>query len=325
MVIKNKYVIGCLVQFYEIEMLREYVDSCIQMIQSIQNPENITFHFGLGMQTYLEHPEYPDTLTDIDKVFTSEMGRIIFSGSRVKVERYTDKEELYNIAAYRRNLCWEWCNKTDFVLWGETDSLWPRETISIIEQVSDSFAGETPKFILSFAYRVNWDSSWDVTRHPLFELEKFQDNNEWMLNNEASEKSYMTLERMYEINDTVKEYEIIQIDNPKADGSCLVISSELIRSGVNIPHSIILCGEDESFLRMAKTVMGKNFVQYIVKNILRVHNRRHPKKRMYVAGENNPNGFCDNRKGQWWVDLEQKSKFNLETLSQQKKSMRFES
>ena len=32
-------------------------------------------------------------------------------------------------------------------------------------------------------------------------------------------------------------------------------------------------------------MMGKNFRQFVVKNILKVHNRNHPKKREYVQGE----------------------------------------
>jgi hypothetical protein len=40
---------------------------------------------------------------------------------------------------------------------------------------------------------------------------------------------------------------------------------------------------------------------------------------MYILNENNPQGFCDERKGDWWVELEQKSKYNLNNLFNQVK------
>lgn len=315
MKLKNKYVVGCHVMWYEIEMFPEYIRSCVQMMDGIENTENVTFHFCFNFQEHLEKCEigFNPIIEKIDE----ELAELIGLGIVVENSKITE-EEFYNIAKYRRDLNHNYCEDVDFVLWGETDSLWPKETLQIIEQVQPVFGEETPKFILSFASRVNWDSSWDVTRHPLFELEKFQDNDEWVLGNEASEKSYMTLERMNEINSNV-DIEILELNEPKADGSCLVISSELIKSGVNIPHALLHCGEDESFLRMAKLVMGSNFKQYLVKNILRVHNRRHPRKRMYIKNEDNPRGFCDIRKGEWWKRLENSSKYNMENLRTQKK------
>jgi hypothetical protein len=132
----------------------------------------------------------------------------------------------------------------------------------------------------------------------------------------------MTLERMNEINNIpLEEVDIVEMMEPKADGSCLIISSELIRSGVNIPRSLIHCGEDESFLQMAKIIMGSAFRQFNFNNILRVHNRRHPHKRTYVLNEDNARGFCDDRKGKWWKVLEDSSKFNLGTIRQQVKSI----
>jgi hypothetical protein len=84
-----------------------------------------------------------------------------------------------------------------------------------------------------------------------------------------------------------------------------------------------LCGEDTSFGEMAKKIMGDNFVQYCVKNVLRVHNRRHPRKRTGVLGEDNPRGVQD-KKGSWWGILEYASKENLDNLHKQKNFNRVE-
>jgi hypothetical protein len=70
---------------------------------------------------------------------------------------------------------------------------------------------------------------------------------------------------------------------------------------------------------MAKLLLGDRFVQFVIKNILRVHNRRHPKKRLYISNENNPRGFCGDAKGNWWPILTKMSKENLASLRYQHK------
>ena len=319
MVLKNKYVVGCLVQFYEIEMLPEYIASCKQMLEGIENPENVTFDFTIGLQEHFEKIDYEAFGEIFLGPIIRKFEKIISNFLNYNISVKDTEDEFYNIASYRRDLNYNYCNDVDFVLWGETDSLWPQQTLQIIEAVSE-MKESVPKFVLSFATRVNWDPSWDKIRHPLFRNEKFTEDDSWVLGNEASEKAYMSLDRMNEINSQAKNIEFDVFSQPKADGSCLVISSELIKSGVNIPHALLHCGEDESFLRMAKLIMGNQFTQYHVKNILRVHNRRHPKKRMYVLGEDNPRGFCTaEKKGDWWLFLEKYSKENLENLEKQVK------
>lgn len=343
MKLKNKYVVGCLVMWYEVEMFPEYIKSCVQMMEGIENPENVTFDFCFNFQEHFEkidweklnerfnlnidfskNVHWSNGIRNMVDVFVAQFPRV---GNNIVIDWKGNNQidsGFYNIAWYRRKLNHNYCEKVDYVLWGETDSLWPDVTLQCIENVHETLGTETPKFILSFASRVNWDSSWNITRHPLYENIEFQDNDEWVLNNEASEKSYMSIERMNEINCNGESIELLELHEPKADGSCLVISSELIKSGVNIPHALLHCGEDESFLRQAKLVMGSNFRQYLVKNVLRVHNRRHPKKRMYIKNEDNPRGFCDERKGDWWKKLENSSKYNLENLRLQKKFIKIE-
>jgi hypothetical protein len=161
-----------------------------------------------------------------------------------------------------------------------------------------------------------------VITHPLFESIPYQDDENWIFNNPASEKSYMSLEQMNEINNiSPDKIQVQALTEPKADGSCLVFTSELLKSGVTLPHSLIHHGEDESILRVAKRIMGDEFVQFNFKNILRVHNRRHPQKRKFILNEDNPTGICNaEKKGHWWVELEEKSKHNLETMFKQVKS-----
>lgn len=320
--ISNKYVVGVHVMFYEIEMLPEYVDACIGMIHGIDNKENITFHFTWNTSEYFEQIDTSViSIQELNNRFYQQVDRIERTGCKLIIDIKDNNAEVYNIADYRRDLNYNFCRSNDFILWGETDSLWPRETIEIIEQVNSYASTQSiSKYVLFFSERKMWDPSWEVIEHNDFTDITFIDNNDWALENLASSKSYMTLGQMYEVNDKAVELDIRILNTPKFDGSCLVIKSDLIKSGINIPQSLLCSGEDTSFADIAKLLLGDQFVQFVIKNILRVHNRRHPKKRMYISNENNPRGFCGNAKGNWWVVLEKISKENLASLRYQHKT-----
>ena len=309
--------------FYEIEMLPEYIDACIGMLKGIENKENITYHFTWNESEYFEKIDTSIISKESlrAKLF-DQIVRIKQLGANVIIQTKDNDSPVYNIADYRRDLNYNYCTLYDFVLWGETDSFWPKETFSIIEQI-DEYAIENNinKYVLFFSERKMWDDGWKVIEHNDFTNIQFIDNNEWALTNLASSKSYMTLDQMYEINNKADELDIRMLNEPKFDGSCLVIKSDLIKSGVNIPQSLLCSGEDTSFADMAKLLLGDQFVQFIVKNILRVHNRRHPKKRLYILNENNPRGFCGKEdKGNWWQILQSMSKQNLASLRYQAKT-----
>lgn len=319
MELKNKYIVGVHVMFYEIEMLPEYVDACLAMVQNVQNKENVTFHFTWNESEYFEKVDTSVISKEsLRSKFYNQIDRIERSGAKFIIEIKDNDSPVYNIADYRRDLNYNYCTQFDFVLWGETDSFWPRESLSIIEQVDEySLQQNINKYVLFFSERKMWDAGWKVIEHNDFTNEQFIDTPEWNLNHWASSKSYMTIDQMNEINDKAQELDIRILKEPKFDGSCLVIKSDLIKSGVNIPQALLCSGEDTSFADMAKLLLGNQFVQYVVKNILRVHNRRHPRKRCYILNENNPRGFCGKEKGDWWDILHDMSKENLATLRMQ--------
>lgn len=313
MKLTKSYIIGAHVMFYEIEMLGEYIDACVGMLKDIENPENIAFHFTWNTSEYFERIDTNRiSKQQLDDKFFKEVARI---NTRVIIDTKDNSTGPYNIADYRRDLNYRFCNHYDFILWGETDSLWPKETLHTIESVEEyAQTSNINKYVLYFSDRKMWDSSWKVIEHDDFTDAVFIDDGVWPLENEASSKSYMSLDRMYEINDKVDQLNITTLSVPKFDGSCLVIKSDLIKSGVNIPHALLCSGEDTSFADMAKLVLGDQFIQFVIKNILHVHNRRHPNKRLYILNENNPRGFCGSEKGDWWQILQTMSKQNLATL-----------
>jgi hypothetical protein len=319
MKLKNKYIVGVHVMFYEIEMLAEYIDSCIGMVHDITDKENVTFHFTWNMSEYFERIDTSIiSLQELNSRFYQQVDRIERIGCNLIVDIKTSEHDVYNIADYRRDLNYNYCTKFDFILWGETDSLWPKETLLITEQINEySIQNNINKYVLFFSERKMWDDSWKVIEHNDFTNETFIDTQEWALTHPASSKSYMSLNQMYSINDKADQLDIRVLNNPKFDGSCLVIKSELIKSGVNIPQSLLCSGEDTSFADVAKLLLGDQFIQFVIKNILRVHNRRHPKKRMYISNEDNPHGFCGKAKGDWWEILQTMSKQNLSSLRYQ--------
>ena len=60
-------------------------------------------------------------------------------------------------------------------------------------------------------------------------------------------------------------------------------------------------------------MFGDSVPQYVIKNILLIHNRHHPKKRMYVKDENNPHSFI-NQKNNNFQEFLKLSKENIQKL-----------
>ena len=54
MKIKNKFAIGCLIQWYEIEIVEEYLQSVKKSIDSIENKKNVTIDLYFNCDQSLE-------------------------------------------------------------------------------------------------------------------------------------------------------------------------------------------------------------------------------------------------------------------------------
>ena len=310
--LKNKYVIGTHVMFFEIEMFKDFVDGMINLLETVENKENIIVDLCFNLSQKLEK-------IDEDKIdekgllvkFTNTVQKL--KNLDVKVDwRVHDGDDFYFHADYRRDLNYNYCNKVDYVMWGETDSFFPREAFQAIETLSEYTKEQNiHRYLLSFADRKMWDSSWDPLVHVDYEHLEFIDDDEGHLNlNQA--KSPLPIEKMNEINARAKEFNFTYITKPKISGACLVLSSDLIKSGVNIPLCLIY-NDDEGLSVMCEKVLGQNFIQFVCKNILHVHARRHPQKRCYVANEDNPHAFI-NKKVDNFQKFLQLSKKNIQNL-----------
>lgn len=316
MIIKNKYAIGTHITFYEIEMFEDFINGLINLLDQVQNKENIFLDFCFNISEFFEKIDTNKIHLDIlNQKFNIGIEKIKSLGYiNIKCITKTNNDEIYNIADYRRDFNYNYCKKVDFLMWGETDSFFPRESFKVLESLKDyTNNNNIHKYILSWSERKMWDESWKVTEHVDFENIPFFDTPE-QVDNENYAKSALSIEKMNLINSKTTELDVRIINYPKIDGSCLVISSDLVKSGVNIPHSLLLYGDDSSIGTIAKQIMGDKFIQFTVKNVLKVHARRHPKKRMYILNENNPRGFCGDKKGKWSNVLDHHSKFNLNNL-----------
>lgn len=289
MKIKNRYCIGMHVQFYEIDMVGEAIDAIIDASENIINKENITVDICFNVSQYIETIDTNKiTKQDlIQRMASEQIQRIRDLGVNVQYKLHSDDSVFYNVGHYRRDLNYLNCTNHDIIIWGESDCLLPKELFEVLEQV-DSYSRSINinRYCLTFGVRKMWDDSWSVLEHNKFTKEHYVqlDDMEWK-NMPSSIWYTMSKDEMNAINSEAADLDLRVLSYPRFDGSGLVISSDLIKNGVNIPHECWFCGEDTAFQNMAKLVMGEKFVQYVVKNILKVHNRNHPKKREYVFGE----------------------------------------
>jgi hypothetical protein len=300
---KTKFAIGCLVQWYEIDIIEEYINSVKQSLNQIENQENVIVHFTLTTNQELEKiDETQIDMKSIEKKFESMMSDEW--GFRIT-------NELITIADYRRWFNDYYCDKVDVLIWGESDSLIPKQTFEILDNLHQQVGNKTPKYIATFGINKMWDDSWKVLEHTDFTNKPFitGDTKNWW-----SIPYTMNLDEMNNFNDKVDELDVTIVNPHKFNGCGLVISSEVIKAGVNIPKSSFFINEDTSFMLMTQKVLG-NIPQYHFKNILIVHNRKHPKKRSCILGESDVNYIDDNRKiNDWYVKANEFCKINNQNL-----------
>jgi len=318
MKLNKKYVIGTNVMWFEIEMYEDFIKGLVNLLDTnIENKENVMIDLCLNLSQHLEKLD-TDKITEqkIIEKFYNGVDRIEELGYLVNVEQI-EKDEFYFHADYRRDLNYNYCKKVDYVMWGETDSFFPKEAFWGLETLSQYTDGQgIHKYIACFGDRKMWDSSWDATVHNDYVNVNFVDDDKQHLNlNQA--KSPLPIETMNKINEKVEEFDIGMIQYPKLDGSCLVISSDLIKFGVNIPPCMIY-NDDNGLSIMSEKLMGKNYKQFVFKNLLKVHARRHPRKRLYVLDENNANAF-GNKKNDKFNRFKNMSDENIQMLFQDTK------
>jgi len=276
---------------YEIEIIEEYIESLKQAINQIENKQNVIVDITFTTDQTLEKiNESQATMDKIEDRFFQMMRN--FDHDVV----WRIARELTTIADYRREFNDRYCEKVDVLMWGETDALIPKQTFEILDNLHSSVKNTTPKYLGFFSTCKMWDDSWKPLEHPDFTNKPFVANdydNWWSL------KYTMSAREMYKINEETTELDVKIVSPHKFNGCGLVISSEVIKAGVNIPKSVFFVHEDSAFMWMTNKVLG-NIPQYLIKNILLVHNRNHPKKRLYIKGERADGTMNEKRRSNEW-------------------------
>lgn len=283
---KTKFAIGCLVQWYEVDIIGEYVESLKDTIDHYDGQVIVDFMI-VGNQ---------DLEKCVSKEQMSKCIEKIESICNVGNVQYT--EDLYTIADYRREFNDKYCDIVDVLVWGESDMLAPKQMFQVLDMIHQSQSKQTPKYLAFFGTCKMWDDTWKPLEHPAFTDKPFIDGDE---KNWWSLRYDMTKDEMNEINDKADELDVRVVSPHKFNGCGLVISSEVIKAGVNIPKSVFFVHEDSAFMWMTNKVLG-DIPQYVIKNILLVHNRKHRNKRKYIKGEGslNPKDPGGKRKTHTW-------------------------
>lgn len=270
---KSKFAIGCLVQWYEIEIISEYIDSLLEAVDAYDR-DSVLIDLKLVTNQDLEQIDNPDRLVHILSEFDKQVDRLEGYQANVFIDR-----DLVTIADYRREFNTKYCELADVLVWGESDMLVPKQAFTALNNLHQNV--NTPKYLATFGICKMWDDSWKPLEHVEFTDKPFIEGdteNWWSL------RYTMNAEEMNAFNDKVEELDVTIIQPHKFNGCGLVISSEVVKAGVNIPQSVFFVHEDTAFMLMTQKVLG-NIPQYHFRNILVVHNRKHPNKRSYIKGE----------------------------------------
>lgn len=270
----TSFAIGCLVQWYEVDIVDEYLESLSYAVEEYDKSK-VNVDILLVYNQQLEKAIDDESLSFCIKEIEKKVKKYSFNCTFNK----TDK--LISIADYRREFNERYCEIVDVLIWGETDMLVPKQAFQSLDSLHQNV--NTPKYLATFSICKMWDSSWRPLEHVEFTDKPFIEGdtkNWWSL------RYTMNREEMNSFNDKVKDLDVTLIKPHKYNGCGLVISSEVIKCGVNIPRSVFFIHEDTAFMIMTQKVLG-NIPQYHFRNILVVHNRKHPNKRRYIKGEEN--------------------------------------
>ncbi len=327
MKVKNTFAIGCLIQWYEIEMIEEYLQSVKNAVDMIDNKENIIIDLYFNCSQMLE--KIDESQMDISQIkekyndmIHDMFGHIDYGQYNIRPFMNEVSNIFYTIADYRRDFNDKYCREVDVLMWGESDSLIPRQTFQILDNLHSSVKKNTPKYVTFFGTCKMWDDSWLPIEHNEFTDKPFVDGdteNWWSL------RYNMTIDEMNKFNDKVEDLDIRSLNQYKFNGCGLVISSDLVKSGVNIPKSSFFIHEDTAFMFQLQRMFQGQIPQYVVKNILLVHNRKHLKKRSYILGELKTDDVSGGRlRHNWYKKASDMSHHNCYNMFNQSKTYTWE-
>ena len=136
---KTKFAIGCLVQWFECDIIEEYVDSLKDAIEAYDGQVIVDFTIvgNQDLEKCISEEQMKQCIGKIDRI--CNVGNV----------RYTD--DLHTIADYRRIFNTDYCDQVDVLLWGESDALLPKQTFIILDNLHQmSLQNNNPKYLAFF-------------------------------------------------------------------------------------------------------------------------------------------------------------------------------
>jgi hypothetical protein len=240
--------------WYEAEMLNETLDSLQNALRYSTQPTEI--RVCINTQTYLEEP--------IEGTPEDMVGKFIHHSvlKNANIIRKTNNDPFYNIADWRR----DHYNKEGVTYWGESDCLIPEEYFYTVEILNITH----PHF-LAFSSRKMWEPSWIKVEHQ--DLKNLPHKKGKSAETPFNWDDRIEFDELKRFNRKQKKIRVLKLDAPKIDGSLIVLSPGLPRF---IPDKMHFVEEDAC----AQFSFEKNHIpQYLVSNILKGHNYKHPLKR----------------------------------------------
>ena len=120
---KTKFAIGCLVQWYECNIIEKYVDSLKDAIEQYDGQVTVDFTVvgNQDLEKCISENQMNKCIDKIDSI--CNFGNV----------RYTD--DLHTIADYRRLFNTNYCDQVDVLIWGESDALLPKQMFTILDNL----------------------------------------------------------------------------------------------------------------------------------------------------------------------------------------------
>ena len=126
--LKNKFAIGCIIQWYEIELIPLYLKSVKQALEHIENKENVVIDLYFNASQDLEKiDESQITMVDIllkykkmlKDMFGYDEDDFEYIGCQYNLNLHIDElhRGIYTIADYRREFNDKYCQEVDVLMW----------------------------------------------------------------------------------------------------------------------------------------------------------------------------------------------------------------
>ncbi len=303
---KYRIAIGCLIQWYEADIVEEYFKSLSKAVEvANRNGISVLVELEIGNTPVVEYPASSEVLGQcVDKI--KELAEKHLDTQSYRFTEDTFRLNKKTIGQYRFEFNVRNSMISDILVWGESDMLCPSVMFYALDQLGKRITGS--KWIATFATCKMWDDSWKALEHPKFSDKAHSDSNQdwWSLN------YVMSYEEMEEINKNA-EYIVRQMTQRKFNGCGLAFSRDIILGGANIPLAAYFVHEDTGFMRIIDRLYPQ-VPQYHFDDILLVHNRKHPQKRNYIIEEKGETIGQKRKSNAEYVRHNQRSELNVQNL-----------